>query len=165
MAGKADKKTPPDEELVVRNARAVQRYEIEEKLEAGIALMGSEVKSLRQRRAQLEGAFVTLKPGNATLHGLHIQPYVQAATFGHEPARVRKLLMHAREIERWMGRLSAQGYTVVPIRVYFKKGLAKVELGLGRGKKAGDEREKIKRATDLKEARAMIQAGKGKRVR
>src|SRR5262245_56444575 len=116
--------------LVCSNPKATKRYEIEERLEAGMILMGSEVKSLRARRADLEGSYAALERGEIYLHQMHIAPYEQAAAFGHEPKRTRKLLLHRREIEKLEGRLTMRGYTLVPTRVYFKNGRAKIELGL-----------------------------------
>jgi SsrA-binding protein len=149
-------------ELVVcRNPKAQRDYEIEERLEAGLVLQGSEVKSLRARRADLEGAYAAITGSELFLHGMHIAPYEQAGPFGHEPKRVRKLLVHRAEIQRLLGKLSLRGYTLVPLSVYFKTGRAKVELGLGRGKQRGDRREDIRRDLDLRDARdAMARGGK-----
>lgn len=154
------KKQPPGEILVCRNPKATKTYDIEERVEAGMVLMGSEVKSLRQRRADLEGAYASIERGELVLHKMHIAPYEQAGAFGHEPKRSRKLLLNRREIERWEGRLTMKGYTVVPLSVYFKNGYAKVELGLGKGRKVQDKREDLKREVDLREARAAM--GKGR---
>jgi SsrA-binding protein len=151
------KKPQEGEVLVCRNARATQRFEIEERLEAGIVLTGSEVKSLRAAKSDLDGAFARVHGHEVYLHGMHIAPYEPASAFGHDPRRTRKLLLHAHEIEKWEGRMTTRGYTIVPIRVYFKKGRVKVELGLGKGKKHGDDRDKIRRESDLKEARLAMQ--------
>ena len=155
------KKEVDGEILVCRNPKATKEYEIEEKLEAGMVLTGSEVKSMRQRRADLEGAYATIENGQALLYKMHVAPYEQAGPFfNHEPKRTRKLLLHHRELERWEGRLTTKGYTIVPLSVYFKGGFAKVELGLGKGRKIHDKREEIKREQDLKEARSAM--GKGR---
>ncbi len=154
------KKQPPGEILVCRNPKATKAYEIEERLEAGMVLTGSEVKSLRARRADLEGAYAAIERGELVLHKMHIAPYEHAGAFGHEPKRSRKLLVNKRELERWEGRLTTRGYTIVPLSVYFKKGWAKVELGLGKGRKVTDKREDLKREADLREARAAM--GKGR---
>lgn len=159
MSTKKSKKAP-GEILVCRNPKATTMYDIEERVEAGMVLMGSEVKSLRARRADLEGAYANVERGEMVLHKMHIAPYEHAGAFGHEPKRSRKLLLKRREIERWEGRLTAKGYTVVPLAVYFKGGYAKVELGLGKGKRVQDRREELKREVDLKEARAAM--GKGR---
>ncbi len=157
---KKSKKQTPGELLVCRNPKATKTYEIEERIEAGIVLTGSEVKSLRLRRADLEGAYATIERGEMVLHKMHIAPYEFAGAFGHEPKRSRKLLVNRREIERWEGRLTTKGYTIVPLAVYFKGGWAKVELGLGKGRKVTDKREDLKREVDLREARSAM--GKGR---
>ncbi|MCA9529451.1 MAG: SsrA-binding protein SmpB [Myxococcales bacterium] len=144
------------ETLVCRNPKAAQRYEIDERLEAGIVLVGSEVKSLRARRADLDGAYASIDDDELFLHKMHIAPYEQAGYAGHDVRRRRKLLVHRREIERLRGRLSTKGYSLVPLQVYFKKGVAKVQLGLGKGRKVHDNRESIKRDIALKEARAAM---------
>lgn len=145
---------------VCSNPKALQGYEIEERLEVGMVLTGSEVKSLRAKRGSLEGAYASVDHGQLTLHGMHIGPYEQAGHFQHELRRSRRLLAHRREIERWAGQLAHKGYTAVPIRVYFKDGRAKLELGLGKGKKRGDNRESIKRDLDLREAREAMARSK-----
>ena len=148
------KKKQLGELLVCRNPKARQRYEIEETLEAGMVLKGSEVKSLRMRRADLEGSYATIERGEAWLHKMHIAPYEQAGPyFGHEPKRKRKLLMKRHQIEKWQGKLTTKGFAIVPLAVYFKGGYAKVELGLGKGRKVHDKRHEIKRQQDLREAR------------
>jgi SsrA-binding protein len=154
------KKETPGEILVCRNPKATKMFDIEERVEAGMVLTGSEVKSLRARRADLEGAYANIERGEVVLHKMHIAPYEQAGAFGHEPKRSRKLLLKRSEIERWEGRLTMRGYTIVPLSVYFKGGYAKVELGLGKGKRVEDRREDLKREADLKEARAAL--GKGR---
>jgi len=165
MAKKGKKKDPktPGELLVCRNPKATARFDIDERLEAGLVLQGSEVKSLRDRRADLDGAYASVDRGELFLHGMHIAPYAQAGPFGHEPKRTRKLLAHRREIERLHGRLALKGYTLVPLQVYFREGRAKVELGLAKGKAQADRREDIRRTIDLAEARQAMNRGKGKR--
>ncbi len=148
--------------LVCRNPKASHQYELEERLEVGIVLTGSEVKSLRARRADIESAYASLDGLELFLHGMHIAPYEQAGVFGHEPKRTRKLLAHKVEIKRLLGKLAQRGYALVPLSVYFKHGRAKVELGLGKGKKRGDKREDIRREIDLKEARAAIGRARGR---
>ncbi len=140
--------------LVCRNPKAAKQYEIEERIEAGMVLKGSEVKSLRARKGDLEGAYAQIHQNEIWLQKMHIAPYEQGGPhFNHEPKRSRKLLLHRREIERVRGRLTAKGYTLVPLQVYFKGGHAKVQLGLAKGRKVKDNREEIKRAQDLREAR------------
>ncbi|QQR92076.1 MAG: SsrA-binding protein SmpB [Myxococcales bacterium] len=143
--------------LVCRNPKARKLYEIEEKLEAGLVLVGSEVKSLRNRRGDLEGSYAGFHGDELFLYKMHIAPYEQATAFGHEPTRVRKLLLHRRELEKLHTRLTIRGYTLVPLSVYFKNGHAKVELGLGKGRAKRDKREEIKRDLDKKEARQVMQ--------
>ncbi len=149
--------------LVCRNPKAAQRYEIEERIEAGMVLKGSEVKSLRHRRGDLDGSYAAIAGNELYLHKMHIPPYEQAGAFGHEPRRSRKLLAHRREIERMRGRLSTRGFTLVPLQVYFRNGVAKVQLGLGRGKRLGDDRESVRRKQDLRDARDAMRRGKGHR--
>lgn len=151
----AKSKAAEGEVLVARNARATQRYEVEETYEAGLVLTGSEVKSFRLRRVDLEGAYAAFEGEELYLHKMHVAAYEKAAGpfFGHEPKRSRKLLMNARELEKLRGRLTLQGYTLIPLRVYFKNGWAKVELGLAKGRKKGDDREAIRKELDVKEAR------------
>ena len=142
------------EMLVCRNPKAAKQFEIEERIEAGMVLKGSEVKSMRNRRADLEGAFASIVGNEVFLQKMHVAPYEQGGPhFNHEPKRVRKLLLHRREIERIRGRLTAKGYTLVPLQVYFKNGHAKVQLGLAKGRKIKDNREELKRAQEMKEAR------------
>lgn len=143
--------------LVCRNPKARKLYEIEDTLEAGLVLAGSEVKSLRNRRGDLEGAYAGFHGDELFLYKMHIAPYEQATAFGHEPTRVRKLLLHRRELEKLNGRLTIRGYTLVPLSVYFKNGYAKVELGLGKGRAKRDKRQEIKRDLDKKEARQAMQ--------
>lgn len=148
------------EKPIARNAKATVRYEIEEKLEVGIVLKGSEVKSLRAGRADLEGSFAIFEGDELFLKNAFIAPYEQAGTFGHEPKRARKLLLHANEIEKWRGRTTLRGLVIVPVRMYFKGSHVKVEVALGRGKKTSDDREKMKQQIDMKEARAAMSAGR-----
>ncbi len=152
-----NKKDSPGELLVCRNPRARQRYDIEDTLEAGMVLKGSEVKSLRMRRADLEGSYGSIDHGEAWLHRMHIAPYEQAGPYyGHEPKRKRKLLMKRHQIEKWQGKLTTKGYAIVPLAVYFKGGYAKVELGLGRGRKFHDKRQELKREAEMREAREAV---------
>jgi SsrA-binding protein len=126
------------------NRRARHEYHIDETVEAGIVLAGSEVKSLRAGRANLNDSYARIDRGEAWLLNLHISPYGPASQFGHEPTRTRKLLLHAREIERLAGKVKERGYTLVPLRLYFKDGRAKVEVALARGKKTHDKRETLR---------------------
>ena len=138
---------------VARNKRARFDYEILERFEAGLALVGTEVKSLRDRQVDFSDSHVRIRDGQAYLHSLHIKPYALAGeVFNHEPLRVRKLLLHKREIQRLIGKVGERGLTLVPLAVYFNdRGLAKVEIGLGRGKTRGDKREAMKRRSSSRE--------------
>ncbi len=133
------------------NRRARHDYFIEETIEAGLVLTGSEVKSLRAGKAQLKDSYARIERGEAWLLNAHISEYSPAAQFGHDPTRRRKLLLHAREIARLAGKTKESGLTLVPLRLYFKHGRAKVELGLARGKKLYDKRESIKERESRRE--------------
>lgn len=130
--------------IVTSNRRARHDYEIGDTYEAGLVLVGSEVKSLRAGNAHLTDAFGQIRDGEAFLVNMYIAPYSFARDGGHEPERPRKLLLHAREIEKIRSALAEKGLTLVPMSVYFSNGKAKVELGLGRGKKAYDKRHSLK---------------------
>jgi SsrA-binding protein len=142
--------------MVCRNPKAAARYVIDDRLEAGMVLKGSEVKSLRDRKADLEGAYARIDQGELYLHKMYIGPYAQASAFGHEPKQARKLLAHRHEIEKLTGKLAVRGYTLIPLQVYFKNGRVKIELGLAKAKDVGDRREDIKRDVELREARAAM---------
>jgi SsrA-binding protein len=144
------------ERAVTVNRRARHDYEILETYEAGIMLTGSEVKSLRDGRANLKDSFARVDRGEVFLLNAHISPYAAASRFGHEPERNRKLLLHREEIDKLAGKVNERGFTLVPLRIYFKNGRAKVALGLGRGKKSYDKRQSIKEREMRREAdRAM----------
>ena len=130
---------------VAQNKKAFFSYHILEKFEAGIVLTGSEVKSLRGGHAKLTDSYATILNGELFLVNCHIAKYPPAAMNNHEPTRTRKLLMHGNEIERLIGKLKEKGLTLVALKVYFKRNRAKVELGLGQGKKLFDKRESIKK--------------------
>ncbi|MDA2978407.1 MAG: SsrA-binding protein SmpB [Actinomycetota bacterium] len=129
--------------VVASNRKARFNYEILDTFEAGMVLLGSEVKSLRAGQAQLKDAYADIRGGEVWLTNAHISPYQFAENGGHEPERPRKLLLHRREIERLFARIREEGLTLVPIQIYFKEGKAKVELGLGKGKKSHDKRQSI----------------------
>jgi SsrA-binding protein len=126
------------------NRAASRRYHFEEKIECGIELTGSEVKSLREGKAQLTDSYATIDDGEVRLHGFHIPPYAPAADQNHDPGRPRRLLLHRYEIERLVGRSRRKGLTLVPTRVYFSGPRAKVELALARGKEQRDRRREIR---------------------
>lgn len=132
------------EKLVALNKKARHLYEFLEKYEAGLALMGSEVKSLRLGRISFKDGYVKFQDGEAFMIGVHIAPYENAGYAGHEPERPRKLLLHAAEINAMRSKVEQKGLTVVPVRVYFKNGRAKVEIALARGKKVFDRRDDLK---------------------
>lgn len=129
--------------VVATNRRARHDYELLETLEAGIALTGSEVKSLRAGNVNLKDAYAVVRDGEVWLENLHIAPYPFARDGGHDPERPRKLLLHRREIDRLVGKIREQGLTLVPTSIYFVRGLAKVELALAKGRRAYDKRRKI----------------------
>jgi SsrA-binding protein len=129
---------------VATNPKARHDYEILETMEAGMVLTGSEVKSLRGGSASMRESFAIIRDGEPLLIGMHIGPYAQAGYAGHEPTRTRKLLLHKDEIQRLVGKTAERGLTLVPLKVYFNHGLAKIELGLAKGKKTYDRRESLK---------------------
>jgi len=131
------------EKTVASNRKARHDYQILERIEAGIVLTGSEVKSLRGGRASLVEAFARVRDGEVWLEGMHVPPYEQGEKRGYNPTRPRKLLLHRREIARLMGKQNEQGLALVPMRVYFTHGIAKVELGLGKGKREYEKRQSI----------------------
>ena len=132
------------EKTVTVNRRARREYFIDESFEAGMVLLGSEVKSLRDGRANLADSYARVDKGQVFLVNSHISPYPAANMFNHEPTRPRKLLLHKREIMRLTGKVKERGLTLIPLKLYFKDGRAKVELGLARGKKLYDKRATVK---------------------
>lgn len=148
----------PDHKVVATNRQARFNYEILDTFEAGIVLRGSEVKSLRAGHVQLKDSYADIRNGEVWLVNAHISPYAFAEGGGHEPERQRKLLLHRREIDRLFGRIREEGLTLVPIRMYFSDGKAKVELGLGKGKRRHDKRRTIVERQQKREmARAQSQ--------
>ncbi len=129
---------------VATNRQAAHRYQLLERMECGIVLTGTEVKSLRAGGAQIKDGFATVRDGEVWLHNVHIPPYASANRDNHDPDRTRKLLLHRREIERLIGKARERGLTLVPTRIYFKGPSAKVELALARGKTLYDKRESIR---------------------
>jgi SsrA-binding protein len=129
--------------LIAQNKKARHDFSIEETYEAGLVLVGTEVKSLRLGRASLIDGFVTVDGGEAFLHNIHIPEYVQGTWTNHEPTRKRKLLLHADEIRKISIAVARQGYTIVPLSIYFNDGRVKVEIGLGKGRKTHDKRHAI----------------------
>ena len=143
--------TPERIKLVCRNRKAYFEYTIDDLYEAGLVLKGTEVKSLRLGKANIEDAYARFRNGEIYLLNAHISPYPHAAGENHEPTRPRKLLLHRREMKRLLGKLVERGYTLVPLKLYFKNEFAKVELGLGKGKKKVDKRETIRRREEQRE--------------
>ncbi len=141
---------------LVSNRRARFEYEILEKLDAGISLLGSEVKSIRNGKANIQESYADIRDGEVFLIGAHISPYEQAGRFNHDPVRNRKLLLKANEIKRLSGKVMEKGLTLIPLRLYTRGHLIKLELGVGRGKKLYDKRETIKkREQDVEMASAL----------
>ena len=157
MAKKGKRKAEPGD--VASNRQASFRYELLDKVEAGIVLRGTEVKALRDGGAAMKDSYATIKDGEVWLHNLHIPPYQPAARENHPPERDRKLLLHRREIDRVTGRIKEKGWTLVPTRIYFSGGRAKVELALARGKDAYDKRESIKRREMDREMERAVRDG------
>lgn len=135
----------PNETIITTNRKAYHDYTIEEKFEAGIVLTGTEVKSLRDGRANLQDSYAAVKDGEVYLYHCHISPYRHGTIMNHDPTRTRKLLLHRKEIDKLLGKTQQKGLTLVPLRMYFtSRGKVKVELGLARGKKLHDRRESLK---------------------
>jgi SsrA-binding protein len=132
----------PDKTVAV-NRRARHEYAVEETLEAGLALTGTEIKSIRAGRVNLAEAYARIEKGEAWLIGAHIAPYEQGNRNNHEPTRTRKLLLHRDQIAELIGRTQAKGFTLVPLKLYIRNGMAKLEIGIARGKKAYDKRRTI----------------------
>jgi SsrA-binding protein len=143
VAKKSKKRREPASGDVVTNRRARHKFELVEKMEAGIVLTGSEVKALRSGKAQMTDAYAVVDGGEVWLRNLHIPPYEYASADAHEATRPRKLLLHRAEIERLVGKTAQKGLTLVPVRIYFKGPRAKVELALARGKEGRDRRQEI----------------------
>lgn len=133
------------EKIITTNRKARHDYFIVESMEAGIVLQGTEVKSLRLGQANLKDSYAAIRGGEVWLYHLHISPYDHGNIYNHDPVRPRKLLLHRREIKRLIGKVEERGMTLVPLRMYFKNGKAKVELGLARGKRQYDRRQDIAR--------------------
>ena len=144
------------EKVIVTNRRASFDYEIEEKFEGGLVLVGSEVKSLRNGKVELVDAFAAVERGELWLKQMYIAPFEQASAFPHDPRRARKVLVHHAEIAKIDRAVGREGYTLVPLRLYFRRGRVKVELGLARGKKTHDKRADIAKKTAEREARVAM---------
>jgi SsrA-binding protein len=151
-----DPKKPSDIQSIARNKRARYDYHILDTWEAGLVLTGTEVKSLREGKANISDAYGTVKNGEVFLLNLHVAPYARGGYVNHEPTRTRKLLLHRKEIRRLIGAVEREGLTLIPLEIYFKNGVAKVMLALGKGKKLHDKRETARsRDADREIARAV----------
>ena len=138
----------PEDKILAQNKKANHDYYIEETIEAGIVLQGTEIKSIRNGKVQLKDAFIRIRNNEAWISNMHISPYEQGNRFNHDPLRSRKLLLHKKQISTLIGETKQEGYTIVPLKMYLKDGFAKVLIGVGKGKKDYDKRE------DLEEKRS-----------
>jgi len=132
---------------IARNKKAFFEYTLSDRFEAGIELKGPEVKSMREGKISLSDSFVRVEKGQAYLYGMHVSPYKQSGSFAPDPTRARKLLLHRTEIDRLNSLTAQKGHTLIPTRLYFKRGFAKIELAVAKGKKLFDKREKLRRQT------------------
>ena len=138
--------------LIANNKKAFHDYFIEDTYEAGIALAGTEVKSLRSGKCSIKESFIRVENGEVYIYGMHISPYEKGNIFNKDPLRIRKLLLHRHEVNKILGEVSQKGYTLVPLQVYLKGSLVKVQVGLGRGKKLYDKRDTIAKKDQRREA-------------
>jgi len=146
--------------VVARNRKARHEYEILETLDAGIALKGPEVKSIREGQVSFQDSFARVEGGEVWLHSLHISPYEQANRYNEDPLRPRKLLLHRDEIRRLVGKVEEKGLTLVPLEIYFARGYAKVQIAVARGRKLHDKRDALRKKTQEREARRAVQAAR-----
>lgn len=140
------------QKLIANNKKAYHDYFIEENYEAGIALHGTEVKSMRQGKCSIKESFIRIENGEVFVYGMHVSPYEKGNIFNKDPLRVKKLLLHRYEINKLSGKVAEKGLTLVPLQVYFKEGKVKVEIGLARGKKLYDKRQDIAKKDQRREA-------------
>jgi SsrA-binding protein len=152
-----------EERVVATNRRARHEYEILETLEAGLVLRGTEVKSLRTGQVNFKDSYATVRNSEVWLLGCHISPYSHGTDANHDPERDRKLLLHAREIRRLVGKTAERGLTIVPLKLYFKSGRAKIEIGLARGKKLHDKRASLRERESRREMDRAVRAGRAGR--
>ena len=138
--------------LIANNKKAYHDYFIEDTYEAGIALVGTEVKSLRMGKCSIKESFVRIEKGEVFIYGMHVSPYEKGNIFNKDPLRPRKLLMHKKEIQKMVGKIAQKGYTIVPVEVYFKGSLVKVQVALAKGKKLYDKRQDIAKKDQRREA-------------
>ena len=149
------KKKPAGEKIIAQNKTARLNYFIDDTYEAGIALVGTEVKALREGKANLKDSYALVRDGEVFVHEMHISPYTYGNRENHDPLRVRKLLLHKGEIKRLYGKSRERGLALIPLKLYFKSGKVKIEIGVGRGKRLYDKRESLK----VKEDRREIERG------
>jgi len=149
------KKKPAGEKIIAQNKTARLNYFIDDTYEAGIALVGTEVKALREGKANLKDSYALVRDGEVFVHEMHISPYTYGNRQNHDPLRVRKLLLHKGEIKRLYGKSMERGLALIPLKLYFKSGKVKIEIGVGRGKRLYDKRESLK----VKEDRREIERG------
>ena len=140
------------QKLIANNKKAYHDFFIDETYECGIALHGTEVKSMRMGKCSIKEAFVRIEDGEVFVYGMHVSPYEKGNIFNKDPRRVKKLLLHKYELNKLLGKIKEKGYTLVPLQVYFKDGKVKVEIGLARGKKLYDKREAIAKKDQRREA-------------
>lgn len=140
------------QKLIANNKKAYHDFFIDETYECGIALHGTEVKSMRMGKCSIKEAFVRIEDGEVFVYGMHVSPYEKGNIFNKDPLRVKKLLLHKYEINKLLGKIKEKGYTLVPLQAYFKDGKVKVEIGLARGKKLYDKREAIAKKDQRREA-------------
>ncbi len=157
--GNAIKRTM-SEKVLCQNKKARHDYSVEETYEAGIALEGTEVKSLRLGKGNLKDSYVDIEDEEAFLHNTHISPYPYGHQFNHDPERVRKLLLHKREIRRLMGKTQERGYTLIPLQIYLKHGKIKIKIGLAKGKTQYDKREDLKKRAADREMEKVMKGGR-----
>lgn len=140
------------QKLIANNKKAYHDFFIDETYEAGIALHGTEVKSMRLGKCSIKESFIRIEDGEVYVYGMHVSPYEKGNIFNKDPLRIKKLLMHRAEINKLMGKIKEKGYTLVPLQVYFRNGKVKVEIGLARGKKLYDKRADIAKKDQRREA-------------
>lgn len=140
------------QKLIANNKKAYHDFFIDETYEAGIALHGTEVKSMRMGKCSIKESFIRIENGEVFVYGMHVSPYEKGNIFNKDPLRVKKLLLHKYEINKLLGKIKEKGYTLVPLQVYFKEGKVKVEIGLARGKKLYDKRADIAKKDQRREA-------------
>ena len=141
-----------NDNLIAKNPTAYHNYDITDKLETGIVLSGTEIKSIRSGKANLKDSYAIIRNGEVYIVGMHISPYEHGNIFNKDPLRVKKLLLHRQEIRKMEGQIAQKGYTIVPLNVYFKGSLVKVEIGLAKGKKLYDKRQDIAKKDQRREA-------------